>query len=96
MQYDTPQEPVEGFHAIQQNLVYPEGARKAGVQGTVTIQAKIGEDGTVVDTKVWVSLVESCDQAAIHAIETVKWIPATNDSKPVEVWVSTHQRFKLK
>jgi protein TonB len=96
VEYDTPPEPVGGFHAIQQNLVYPEQPRKAGIQGTVTVQAKIGEDGTVIDTKILMSLDEYCDQAAINSIKVVDWIPATKDGKPVSVWVSIPVRFKLK
>jgi len=62
----------------------------------VTIQARIDEDGTVVGTRVLVSLEESCDQSAINAIKSVKWIPATNEGKPVTVWVPIPVKFKLK
>ena len=94
--YDTPPQPVGGFTAIQKNLVYPEKPRKQHIEGVTTIQALIGENGTVVDARVLVSLEESCDQSAINAIKSVKWIPATKDGKPVQVWVSIPVRFKLK
>jgi len=95
--YDDPPEPVGGFAAIQSKLVYPEIARKAGIEGTVTVQAKISARGEVVDTRILVPLGNSgCNEAAIAAIKSVKWRPAKQRDKPIAVWVSIPVRFKLK
>lgn len=95
--YDEPPEPIGGFPAIQSKLVYPEIARKAGIEGTVTVQARISEGGEVIDTRILVPLGNSgCNEAAIAAIRAVKWKPAKQRDKPVTVWVSIPVRFKLK
>ena len=94
--YDKPPEPIGGFAAIQKNLVYPDIARKAGVEGTVTIQARIDENGEITDTRILVPLGNSgCNEAAIEAIKSVKWKPAKYQGKGVAVWVSVPVRFKL-
>lgn len=95
--YDEPPEPIGGFAAIQSKLVYPEIARKAGIEGTVTVQARISETGEVIDTRILVPLGNSgCNEEAIKAIKAVRWKPAKQRDKPVTVWVSIPVRFKLK
>jgi len=95
--YDEPPQPVGGFAAIQSRLIYPEIARKAGVEGRVTVQAQIDVDGTVTRTKVVQSLgPNGCDEAAIEAIKSVKWKPAKQRDRPVKVWIAVPVDFKLR
>lgn len=95
--YDEPPAPIGGFAAIQQNLVYPEIARKAGVEGRVYVNVLIDEKGNVIDTKILKSLGNNgCDEAAVAAIRSVKWKPAKQRDKPVKVWVGIPVVFKLK
>lgn len=95
--YDEAPEPIGGFAAIQKNLKYPEIARKAGIEGTVIIYAKISTKGKVINTKVVKPLGNSgCNEAAINAIKKVKWKPAMQRDKPVTVWVSVPVKFKLR
>ena len=90
-------EPIGGFVAIHRNLVYPEIARKAGIEGTVFIYANISIYGTVVDTKIIKPLGNSgCNEAAIKAIKSVKWKPAKQRDKAVEVWYSVPVKFRLR
>jgi TonB family protein len=94
--YDTPPEPVGGFKAIQENLVYPELAVKAGIEGRVTVNTQIDKNGRVTQTKVIQSLgPNGCDEAAVAAIRAVKWQPAMNRDQPVKVWISVPIDFKL-
>ncbi len=94
--FDEPPEPIGGFEAIQKKVVYPEIARKANIEGQVTIWAHISEKGDVIDTKILVPLGNSgCNEAAIAAIKAVKWKPAKQRDHPVAVWVSIPVRFKL-
>ncbi len=95
--YDEPPQPIGGFAAIQQNLVYPEIARKAGVEGRVYVNVLIDEQGNVIDTKILKSLGNNgCDEAAVAAIRKAKWKPAKQRDKPVKVWVGIPVVFKLK
>ena len=95
--YDEPPVPIGGFPAIQKKLVYPEIARKAGVEGRVTIYAQVDESGNVVRTKVVQSLgPNGCDEAAIKAIMSVKWKPAKQRDRAVKVWIAVPVDFRLK
>ena len=95
--YDEPPQPIGGFAAIQRKLVYPEIARKAGVEGRVYINVLIDQKGNVVRTKILKSLGNNgCDEAATAAIKAVKWKPAQQRDKPVKVWVGIPVVFKLK
>jgi protein TonB len=95
--YDEAPEPIGGFAAIQRNLKYPEIARKAGIEGTVYVEAVIDEKGNVVQTAIVKSLGHSgCDEAAIAAIRSVKWKPAKQRDKAVKVRISIPVKFRLK
>ena len=95
--YDEAPEPIGGFAAIQKRLVYPEIARKAGVEGRVTVQAQIDVTGEVVRTKVVQSLgPNGCDEAAINAIRSVKWKPAKQRDRAVKVWIAVPVDFRLR
>ena len=95
--YDEAPEPIGGFNAIQKKLVYPEIARKAGVEGRVTVQAQIDVNGDVIRTKVVQSLgPNGCDEAAIAAIKAVKWKPAKQRDRPVKVWIAVPVDFRLR
>ncbi len=94
--YDNAPFPIGGFKAIQQNLHYPEIARKAGIEGQVIVQVLISEEGDVLDTRIMKSLGKSgCDEAALNAVKSVKWQPALNKGQPVKVWVAIPVVFKL-
>lgn len=95
--YDEPPAPIGGFSAIQQALVYPELAKKAGIEGTVMVHVKINENGEVIDTKILKPLGNcGCNEAAIAAIKAIKWKPAKQREKPTSVWISVPVQFKLK
>jgi len=95
--YDEPPTPIGGYPAIQKRLVYPEIAKKAGIEGQVVIRAIVNEEGNVTRTVVVKSLgPNGCDEAAINAIKSVKWKPAMQRDMPVKVWVSVPVIFKLK
>lgn len=96
VKFDKPPEPIGGFEKIHRNLVYPELAQKAGIEGTVTVQARIDEKGDVIDTRILVPLKNSeCNEAAVAAIKSVKWKPAQADGKPIVAWIAVPVRFRL-
>jgi len=95
--YDEPPEPTGGYGEIQKNVIYPEIAREAGIEGTVIVQARIGKDGTVKDTKILKGIPKTgLDEAAMDAIKKTKWKPAYQRDKPVTVWISVPVVFRLK
>ena len=74
--------------------VYPDLAREAGVDGTVQVQALVGKDGKVHDTKVTKS-IPMLDAAAIAAVKQWVFKPALSNNKPVAVWVAVPVKFSL-
>ena len=76
--------------------VYPEIARKAGVEGMVILKIQVDEKGNVVNAKLLRSLGAGCDEAAIAAAMQCKFKPAMQRDKPVKVWISYPVRFILK
>jgi len=54
--------PVGGLKSIQEKVHYTEIARRAGVEGTVFIEAKIDKNGNVVDAFVKKGLGAGLDQ----------------------------------
>jgi len=72
--------------------VYPEEARKAGVEGVVILQARTDVEGKVKDVMVLRS-VPALDQAAIDAVKQWVYEPLTIDGQPKEAVFTTTVRF---
>ena len=86
-----------GYQALKQHLIYPDIARRAGVQGIVVIAVYFSKMGKVVETKIIKSLgTNGCDEAAIDAIHSVKWHPAYLQEEPVAVWMNINFLFQLR
>jgi protein TonB len=75
--------------------VYPQAAREAKVEGTVMVQALVGRDGRVKQTRVLHS-VAGLDDAAVESV--LQWVfkPARTAGKPVAVWVAVPVKFSLR
>lgn len=78
------------------NPVYPEEARKAGVEGVVTLRARINKEGGVERILVLKSESSLLNQAAIDAVKQWKYEPSYQEGKPVPVVFDVTVRFKLK
>lgn len=76
--------------------VYPEIAKKAGIEGSVLLHLFVDETGKVIKVLVAMSLEPSMDQAALEAARKTTFHPALQRDKPVGVWVAYPVRFKLK
>jgi TonB family protein len=75
--------------------VYPEAARKAGIEGTVLLEAKTDTKGDVVAVRVLKSVPE-LDQSAIEALKQWKYEPYVVDGKPAGLVFTVTIRFALK
>ena len=74
--------------------VYPDVARDASVDGTVLVQALVGKDGRVKDTRI-VHSVPMLDASAVAAVQQWVFKPALSNNRPVAVWVAIPVRFTL-
>ena len=74
---------------------YPDEARENRIEGTVIVQALVGRDGQVKETRVRES-VPALDAAAVAAISRWTFKPAKTKGEPVAVWVAVPVKFTLK
>jgi TonB family protein len=79
----------------QVDPVYPEEARKAGIEGIVILEAKADEAGNISDARILRS-IPALDQAAIDAVKQWKYEPMRIDGKPRKVVFTVTVRFALK
>jgi TonB family protein len=86
---------IGGLESIQRNLVYPETAIRAGVQGTVLVMAFVDENGNVERAEVVRGIGAGCDEAAVSAVMKVKFKPGKLNGKPVKARVLIPINFKL-
>ena len=84
------------FAYISNNLVYPESARKDGVEGRVVVSFIVNEQGAVTELKVEKGLTPECDEAALNVVRNMpNWIPAIHHGKPVKVKFRLPILFRL-
>lgn len=88
-------EPIGGLAAIQRSVVYPEIARRAGVQGRVYVLAYVNELGEVTRVEIIRGIGAGCDEAASRAVMNARFIPGKQRGKPVKVRVSIPIRFEI-
>lgn len=88
-------EPIGGIAAIQSKIIYPEIAKRAGVEGKVYVLAFVDENGNVTKAQVLKGLGAGLDDAALDAIKQTKFKPGKQRGKPVKVQVSIPIVFKL-
>jgi TonB family protein len=74
---------------------YTIEARKARVQGVVILEAIIDEQGDVTNVNVLKGLPEGLDQAAVDAVKTWKFKPATFEGRPVKVYYTLTVNFTM-
>ena len=73
---------------------YPQIAQAAGVQGTVILEAVIGEDGRVRNLRVLRS-IPLLDRAAIDAVRQWQFTPTLLNAEPVAVVMTVTVTFTL-
>jgi protein TonB len=82
--------------SIQKNLEYPPIAKKAGIEGIVTLRVLIRKDGKVKNTVIENTDSELFNKAAIEAVRKTPFLPAIQNGKPIACWLSVPISFKLR
>lgn len=88
--------PAGGMAEVIKNVVYPEIAKKAGVEGKVFVLAYINERGGVDDVKVVKGIGAGCDEAACAAVKKSKFNPGKSKGQNAKVKLSLSINFKLR
>ncbi len=87
---------VGGIKSLASKIIYPEKARKEGIQGRVYIRAFIDSTGNVVKADVFKGIGHGCDKSALSAVKKLHFIPAENHGKKVNAQVVVPVLFRLK
>ena len=88
-------QPIGGIQAIHDLIVYPEIAKRAGIEGKVYILAYLNEEGEVVKTEVIKGIGGGCDEAAEFAVRKTKFSPGRQRGRAVKVKVMIPIIFRL-
>lgn len=96
IKYDKKPTPIGGYAALVRNVMYPEIAREAGIQGKVCVEVIITKTGEVRDPRITEGIPNTgLNEAAIAAIMKTKWNPAYQRDKPVSVKILIPIDFRL-
>jgi TonB family protein len=74
---------------------YTEEARKANIQGTVTLETIIDEKGVPKVVRILRSLGYGLDESAVTAFEQWRFSPATKDDQAVKVQLKVEMNFNI-
>ena len=85
--------PTKTLHVDPQ---YTEIARKARIQGRVTLRATIDQQGDITDVEVLRGLQMGLTEAAVAAVRQWKFKPATLNGRPVAVYFNLTVTFQLR
>ena len=81
---------------IQENLVYPEDAKKEGLQGTVIFLFVIDKEGQITNLEIAYSTNHIFDSAALDVLSHLKtFIPGEQHGKKVNVYYTLPIMFNL-
>ena len=81
---------------IEQNMRYPEEAKKAGTQGRVVVQFLVNKNGAISDVSVLHSVDRLLDAEAVRLVRSMpKWKPGMQKGKAVTVKYTVPLSFKL-
>jgi protein TonB len=90
-------EPAFDMQKLQGLVVYPEMARKAGIEGTVVIRALVDKTGKITKAYADFSDNKALDAAAVKAVmDYGRATPAIMNQEPTTCWVSVPIVFRLK
>ncbi|MBE0711997.1 MAG: TonB family protein, partial [Candidatus Aminicenantes bacterium] len=85
----------KGFKIVKKvDPVYPEEARKQGLDGDVIVEVAVDEAGEVKEAKV-LRGVDGLNQVALDAVKQWTFEPAIINGKPKAVKITVTIRFKL-
>jgi TonB family protein len=86
---------IGGLQSIQQNVRYPEMARRAGIEGRVYIQFIVNEQGDVENAQVIRGIGGGADEEALRVVNEAKFRPGMHRGEPVRVLYSLPINFRM-
>ena len=81
---------------MNENVNYPDEAKKNNISGRVTLQFTVEADGTVANVKVLRGVNPLLDEEAIRVVSSSpQWTPGYQEGSPVRVTYTFPIIFKL-
>lgn len=87
---------IGGLESLLKNIHYTEIARRAQIEGRVTIGFVVNKSGDVENATVLKGISEELDMIALDAVKKAKFTPGLQRGKPVKVSMVIPILFKLK
>ena len=87
---------IGGLESLLKNIHYTEIARRAQIEGRVTIWFVVNKSGDVENATVLKGISEDLDLIALNAVKKAKFNPGLQRGKPVKVSMVIPIQFKLK
>lgn len=87
---------IGGLESILKNVYYTEIAKRAMIEGRVSIEFIVNQNGDVENAKVLKGISEELDLIALNAVKHAKFKPGLQRGKPVNVKMVIPIVFRLK
>ncbi len=81
--------------ALELRALYPEAARRDGVEGDVRLELLVGERGEVAEARVLQPAGHGFDEVAPQAARAIRFEPAQRGGRPVAVRIQWTLKFRL-
>jgi TonB family protein len=85
-----------GIEGLTARLVYPDEARREGIEGRVFVQFVVDEQGVPTDITVVRRIGGGCDEAAAGAVALSRFEPGRQKGRPVRVRMLLPVQFRLR
>ncbi|MGB0346123.1 MAG: M56 family metallopeptidase, partial [Balneolaceae bacterium] len=86
---------IGGMASIQSKIMYPEVAKREGIEGRVVVQFIVTETGEIESPQIVKGIGSGCDEAALEAVMQAKFEPGLQRGEPVRVQYSIPVIFRL-
>jgi TonB family protein len=86
---------IGGMKALQAKVEYPAMARRAGIEGRVTVQFIVNEQGNVENAVVVRGIGGGADEEALNVIKEAKFEPGLQRGRTVRVQYALSINFRL-
>jgi TonB family protein len=93
---DTYPEIEGGIEALTREVVYPDAARRVGIEGRVFVTFLVTEEGRADCLQVRRGLPGGLSEAAADAVERMRYRPGEVGTETARVWITVPVSFQLR
>ncbi len=86
---------LAGMQELKNDIVYPESARRAGIEGRVFVRFILNEQGRVENPRVLRGIGGGCDEVVVDALKEARFWPGMIQGQPVRVRLTVFVEFRL-